>query len=490
MNQNVKLHDYQEYAKNFIIKTPKCGLFLDMGMGKSLTTLAALEIIQPAGHILMIAPKNIAKSTWLDEIEKWGINVRTKSLVVNENGKDLKAKKRQQLFEEIWTDEPTMYFINRELIPKLIDSMPMYKNQIVWPFPTVIIDELQSFKSYKAKRFKYMKMIQSQITRFIGLTGTPTPKGLEDLWAEIYLMDGGERLGPNITAYRNKYFTPGLYVDGHPVDYVPLPGAEQAIYDRIKDIVISIENTNLVLPPITYNDIPIYLTESETKLYKKFIKTQVLELTAETKITAANAAVLSIKLSQMASGAIYTEGTQYNVIHEHKLETCEYIINNTNSPVLIAYHFKSDKDMLYKYLTEKNIPTVVFDGSPVMIRAWNARELKVMLIQPASAGHGLNLQQGGHTLIWYTLPSSLEEYLQTNARLYRQGQNEPVIIHRLLTKGTIDYKNLRRLEQKDLSEKSLLEAVAATVSESGIDKTTYNKFTEKCEFIPKNVTIT
>ena len=192
----------------------------------------------------------------------------------------------------------------------------------------------------------------------------------------------------------------------------------------------------------------------------------------------------------MASGAIYTEGTQYNVIHEHKLETCEYIINNTNSPVLIAYHFKSDKDMLYKYLTEKNIPTVVFDGSPVMIRAWNARELKVMLIQPASAGHGLNLQQGGHTLIWYTLPSSLEEYKQTNARLYRQGQNEPVIIHRLLTKGTIDYKNLRRLEQKDLSEKSLLEAVAATVSESGIDKTTYNKFTEKCEFIPKNVTIT
>lgn len=303
-------------------------------------------------------------------------------------------------------------------------------------------------------------------------------------------MDGGERLGPNITAYRNKYFTPGLYVDGHPVDYVPLPGAEQAIYDRIKDIVISIENTNLVLPPITYNDIPIYLTESETKLYKKFVKTQVLELTAETKITAANAAVLSIKLSQMASGAIYTEGTQYNVIHEHKLETCEYIINNTNSPVLIAYHFKSDKDMLYKYLTEKNIPTVVFDGSPVMIRAWNARELKVMLIQPASAGHGLNLQQGGHTLIWYTLPSSLEEYKQTNARLYRQGQNEPVIIHRLLTKGTIDYKNLRRLEQKDLSEKSLLEAVAATVSESGIDKTTYNKFTEKCEFIPKNVTIT
>ena len=286
MNQNVKLHDYQEYAKNFIIKTPKCGLFLDMGMGKSLTTLAALETIQPAGHILIIAPKNIAKSTWLDEIEKWGINVRTKSLVVNENGKDLKAKKRQQLFEEIWTDEPTMYFINRELIPKLIDSMPMYRNQIVWPFPTVIIDELQSFKSYKAKRFKYMKMIQSQITRFIGLTGTPTPKGLEDLWAEIYLMDGGERLGPNITAYRNKYFTPGLYVDGHPVDYVPLPGAEQAIYDRIKDIVISIENTNLVLPPITYNDIPIYLTESETKLYKKFVKTQVLELTAETKITA------------------------------------------------------------------------------------------------------------------------------------------------------------------------------------------------------------
>ena len=466
MPDAITLHPYQEYTKNFIINTPKCGVFLDMGSGKTLITLTALMDIKPKGHILVIAPKTIARSTWLDEIRKWNIGVRTKSLIVNERGRNLSIKKRNELFEKIWTDPPTMYFINRELITKLIDAMPMTHNKVLWPFPTVIIDELQSFKSYNAKRFKYMKSIQSQITRFIGLTGTPTPKGLEDLWAEIYLMDGGERLGKTITAYRQDYFYPAMYIDGHPVNYLPQPNAEQIIYDKIKDIVISIKNPNIKLPALTITDFPIYLNDTEKKLYKKFVKTQVLETLDGQQVTAANAAVLFAKLRQMASGSIYTNKNEYTIIHNHKLEACEYIVNNTNSPVLIAYHFKSDKEMLIDYLNKNDTPAVVFDGSPEMLQAWNAREIKVMLIQPASAGHGLNLQHGGHTLVWYTLPASLEEYLQTNARLYRQGQNEPVTIVRLMTDGTVDHKILRLLEYKDFSEKSLLDAVSATIDEA------------------------
>ena len=466
MPDAITLHPYQEYTKNFIINTPKCGVFLDMGSGKTLITLTALMDIKPKGHILVIAPKTVARSTWLDEIRKWNIGVRTKSLIVNERGRNLSIKKRNELFEKIWTDPPTMYFINRELITKLIDAMPMTHNKVLWPFPTVIIDELQSFKSYNAKRFKYMKSIQSQITRFIGLTGTPTPKGLEDLWAEIYLMDGGERLGKTITAYRQDYFYPAMYIDGHPVNYLPQPNAEQIIYDKIKDIVISIKNPNIKLPALTITDFPIYLNDTEKKLYKKFVKTQVLETLDGQQVTAANAAVLFAKLRQMASGSIYTNKNEYTIIHNHKLEACEYIVNNTNSPVLIAYHFKSDKEMLIDYLNKNDTPAVVFDGSPEMLQAWNAREIKVMLIQPASAGHGLNLQHGGHTLVWYTLPASLEEYLQTNARLYRQGQNEPVTIIRLMTDGTVDHKILRLLEYKDFSEKSLLDAVSATIDEA------------------------
>lgn len=466
MPDAITLHPYQEYTKNFIINTPKCGVFLDMGSGKTLITLTALMDIKPKGHILVIAPKTIARSTWLDEIRKWNIGVRTKSLIVNERGRNLSIKKRNELFEKIWTDPPTMYFINRELITKLIDAMPMKHNKVLWPFPTVIIDELQSFKSYNAKRFKYMKSIQSQITRFIGLTGTPTPKGLEDLWAEIYLMDGGERLGKTITAYRQDYFYPAMYIDGHPVNYLPQPNAEQIIYDKIKDIVISIKNPNIKLPALTITDFPIYLNDTEKKLYKKFVKTQVLETLDGQQVTAANAAVLFAKLRQMASGSIYTNKSEYTIIHNHKLEACEYIVNNTNSPVLIAYHFKSDKEMLIDYLNKNDTPAVVFDGSPEMLQAWNAREIKVMLIQPASAGHGLNLQHGGHTLVWYTLPASLEGYLQTNARLYRQGQNEPVTIIRLMTDGTVDHKILRLLEYKDFSEKSLLDAVSATIDEA------------------------
>lgn len=460
----VKLHPYQQYAKQFVINNPKCGLFLQMGAGKTLITLEALKEIQPTGHILIIAPKNIARSTWLDEIAKWNINVRTKSLIVNDKGKQLSKEKRLALYNAIPTEPPTMYFINRELLPDLIDHMPIKNNKRIWYFPTVVIDELQSFKSHNSVRFKALKSVSDSITRFIGLTGTPTPKSLMDLWSEIYLMDNGVRLGKTITEYRNRFFLPGRVINNYPIEWIPRQGAEDEIYNLIKDLVISIKNPNIKLPDITYNDITVYMSESEKKLYRKLMKTQVLAFEDGNKVIAKNAAVLRHKLLQMSSGALYiNDNHEYKIIHKHKLEACEYIINNTDSPVIIAYHFKSDKEMLMQYFKETKIEAHIFDGSPEMINKWNNKEIPVMLLQPASAGHGLNLQQGGHTLIWYTLPESLEEYLQTIARLYRQGQSENVIIHHLLTNGTIDIRVLDNLEKKDMSEQALLDAVELTI---------------------------
>lgn len=460
----IKLHPYQEVAKNFIVTHPKCGLFLKMGMGKTLVTLKALEEIKPQGHILIVAPKNIARSTWLDEIAKWKIPVRTESLIVTEKGRPLTRQQRLELYKSIPDKPPSMWFINRELLPDLINNMPVINKKPVWYFPTVIIDELQSFKSYNSVRFKALKTVSPCITRFIGLTGTPTPKSLMDLWSEIYLMDGGKRLGKNITAYRNTFFNPGRIVNGYPVEWIPKPGAEEEIYRRIKDLVISIKNTNLKLPPITYNDINVYMSDSELKKYKKLAKTQVLNINEDTTVTAVNAGVLKLKLRQMASGALYiNDNHEYVVIHKQKCEQCEYIINNTDSPVIIAYYFKSDKEMLIDYLQNAGIDARIFDGSPEMIKDWNARKIPVMLLQPASAGHGLNLQQGGSTLIWYTLPTSLEHYLQTIARLHRQGQTDPVVIHHIFAHDTIDASGLDLLDSKNMTEEKLISAVELAI---------------------------
>ena len=489
----IPLHNYQEYAKDFAITHPYCGLFLTMGLGKTAIILETLWELNPACHVLIIAPKNIARCTWQNEIEKWNMPIRTQSLVVNEKGKDLSKKKRDEILDSIPTNtQGTVYFINRELVPALVKRFPEQS----FPFKIVIIDESQSFKSYSSARFKALKTVRPYIDRLILLTGSPTPKSLEDLWSQIYLLDEGFRLGKNITTYRNTYFDPGLMINNHPVDYRPKPmmiapngkpyldengmviSAETAIYNRISDIVISMKNKYIKLPPITYNDMYAYMSDDEMKRYKNFMKTNVLDLANGDKIEAANAAVLSAKLSQMASGAIYCNTTdengnpipnkdhKYEIVHEHKLELCEYIINNTDSPVIIAYHFKSDLDMLMDYLPKHGIQPVVFDGTPQMEKSWNAKQIPVMLIQPASCGFGLNFQQGGHTLIWYTIPWSLEEYEQTNARIYRQGQTEPVIIHHLMTKGTIDKRILSAVNKKSLSQQDLLNAIEATVEEA------------------------
>lgn len=460
------MHQYQEDAKNFIITHPKCGLFFDMGLGKTLITLSALKELNPTRHVLVIAPKTIARSTWINEIRDWGFNFRWKSLIVNEKQKQLSKAKRHQLYDEFLTTPPSIYFINRELVPDLIDNCPKKNGIIQWPFGIVIIDESQSFKNHASVRFKKLKQVISCSDRVILLSGTPAPKGPIDLWSQIYLLDNGERLGKNITAYRNTFFYESRFANDVCIEWTPKDGAEDEIYHRISDLAISMKNTMLNLPPVIFNDIKVYMTDPEMKIYKTMLKQNVLEVNGQ-EIIASNAGVLTAKLSQMASGSLYTDPKthQFVKIHEHKCEYCKHIIENTDSPVLIAYHFVSDLIMLQNYLADNGINAVVFDKTPDMIDKWNRREIPVMLLQPASAGHGINIQKGGHTLIWYTLPWSLEEYLQTNARLYRQGQTESVIIHRLLTDKTVDTRIKDCLTNKDMSETALLNAIKLTMTD-------------------------
>ena len=458
---SVPLHDYQRYIREFIKRTPYCGLFMSMGTGKTATTLTALYDLNPTGHVLIVAPKNVARSTWQDEIQKWNIPLRTCSFVCNEKGKDLSRKKRLELYEQMPTMSPTVFFINRELLCDLIKNMPVVNKRPIWYFPIVVLDESQGFKSHKSERFLALKRVRPAISRLIELTGTPTPKGLMDLWSQIYLLDMGQRLGNTITSYRNTFFFESKYANGFPVDWSPLPGMDTEIYRRISDITISVENPNLKLPPVTFSDIPIYMDPPEVKRYKDFLKDKVLTLLDGEEVIAANAAVLQSKLSQMASGTLYKDDAHnYEVIHDKKLDIMEPIIEQTGSPVLVAYWFNCDKDRILTRFPQAKL----FDGSAGMLHAWNRKEIPVMLIHPASAGFGLNLQEGGHTLIWYTLPWSLENYLQTNARVARQGQTHPVIIYRLMTHNTVDHKILAALDAKDMTEKALLDAVSYSLT--------------------------
>ena len=461
IDPKIPLLPHQIICKNWILSHPYCGLFLRMGLGKTAATLEALYELNPHGHVLIIAPKPVARCTWINEIRKWDLPFRTKSLIDNENGKPLTKRKRDALFDAIASDLPTVYFINRDLVTKLTARFPGN----TWPFPIVVIDESQSFKSYNSARFKALQAVRPWIFRLIELTGSPQPKGLEDLWSQIWLLDMGQRLGPNITTYRQTYFRPGLIINNHPVKWEPLPWAKDVIYAAIRDLVLAMDNKFLTLPDITYNDVEVEMDEPEMERYRAFAKTFVLELKDGSEIEAVIAAVLHCFFNDTATAEIYTDTLThtYEKIHEKKLEMCLHIIENTDGNVLIAYRFRSDLDMLLRYFKENEIDAVVFDGSPEMERNWNQKQYPVMLLQPASNSAGLNLQNGGSTLIWYTLSWNLEHYEQTNARIYRQGQTQPVIIHHLLTKHTIDRKTLRALQRKDLSQQSLFDVVSETL---------------------------
>lgn len=440
----MQLHEYQEFAKDWILEHPYCGLLLDMGLGKTLTTLSAIDelknIFCEDHKILVIAPKKVAEETWSTEIEKWGFDL-TYSKVLGT------TKQRKAALEK----EADLYIINRENVVWLVDY---YKTK--WPFTFVVVDELSSFKSSKSKRFRALRKVRPKLERFVGLTGTPAPNSLIDLWPQIYLMDRGERLGSSQTRYKDRYFNPDKYNGPIVYSWAIRPGAEEEIYGKVDDICVSMKAKDyLKLPPRTDNIVMVKL--SNTKAYKQLEQELVLEFKGQ-EITAANSAVLANKLLQLANGAIYDDTKQVVPIHDDKLDALESIVEDSQGqPILVFYQYQHDLARLKARFPQAQELTSV--------EKWNAGEIPILLCHPQSAGHGLNLQKGGHIIVWFGLTWSLEYYQQANARLDRQGQTEPVLIHHLVAENTVDEKVLRILQGKEQRQNALLEAVKAQIGE-------------------------
>ena len=441
-----KPYEYQTNATNFIVEHPTAAVFLEMGLGKSVITLTALHELMlnrfEFDTALIIAPKRVARDTWPSEIEKWDhLKGLTYSLVMGTPDERLRALKKKA----------HIYIINRELVPWLIDNIDKAR-----PFGAIVIDELSSFKSYQAQRFRSLLKIRPTVKRIIGLTGTPSSNGLMDLWAEFRLLDMGKRLGRFITHYRNTYFTPDKRNGMVVFSYKPLPGAEDAIYRQISDITISMKAIDyLKMPERIMNNVRVSLSKEEKAKYNALRQDLILSI-GENEIDAANAASLSNKLSQMANGAVYGQDKAVIPIHEHKLDALEDLIEGANGkPLLVAYWFKHDLDRISKRFKVREIKT------SKDIKDWNEGKIPLAVIHPASAGHGLNIQFGGSTLVWFGLTWSLELYQQTNARLWRQGQKETVVIHHIITEGTIDEQILKALAKKEKTQDSLIDAVKA-----------------------------
>ena len=441
-----KAHEYQEYATKFIEENEESAVFLECGLGKSVITLTAIKNLMARGEVsrvLVVAPLRVGKTTWPEEIGKWDhLAGLTYAVAIGSVAERLSAVKAKA----------DITIINRENVEWLID-----KSGMPFDYDMLVIDELSSFKSFKAKRFKALLKVRPKITRVVGLTGTPSSNGLMDLWAEFRLLDLGERLGRYITRYRLAYFTPDKRNAQVVFSYKPLPGAEERIYDKIDDITISMRASDyLKLPSLVMNTMVVEMGDKEKEIYDNLCDDMVVSL-GDNEIDAVNAASLSNKLLQMANGAVYGEEQSVHHIHDEKLNALEDLIESANGkPVLVAYWFKHDLARI-----KAKFPFVREIKTDADIRAWNRGEIEVGVIHPASAGHGLNLQTGGSTLIWFGLTWSLELYQQTNARLYRQGQKNTVVIHHIVTKGTIDERVLKALEKKEKTQNSLIDAVKA-----------------------------
>ncbi|MDY0389226.1 MAG: DEAD/DEAH box helicase [Methanolobus sp.] len=443
-----KPHEYQSYSTQFILSHPISAVFLEMGLGKSVITLSAIFDLCLdyflVCKVLVIAPLRVARDTWPAEIKKWDhLKGLSYSVAVGTERERMDALKKQS----------TVYIINRENVDWLVN-----KSGISFDFDMVVIDELSSFKSYGAKRFKSLLKVRPRIKRIVGLTGTPSSNGLMDLWAEFRILDLGQRLGRYITHYRNTYFTPDKRNAQIVFSYKPLSGAEDEIYKRISDITISMKSVDyLQMPECMINDVPVSLNEKERKIYADFKEDMVTSLGDE-EIDAVNAAVLSGKLLQMANGAVYDSENKAHVIHDKKLDALEDLIEGANGkPVLVAYWYKHDLERIKERFPVRQIQ------SSKDIKDWNDGKIPIAVIHPASAGHGLNLQSGGSTLIWFGLTWSLELYQQTNARLYRQGQRDTVIVHHIITKNTIDEDVLLALSRKEKTQDALIDAVKANL---------------------------
>ncbi len=444
-------HPYQEFAKEFMLSNPLSALFLEMGLGKTITTLTAIdELLYDCFEIrkvLIIAPLRVANSTWPSEIKKWEHLKLLRYSIVTGN----EAERIQAL-----NIKAEIYIINRENVDWLVN-----KSGVAMNFDMLVVDELSSFKSYTSKRFKSLLKIRPYFKRVVGLTGTPSSNGLMDLWAEFRILDFGKRLGRYITHYRNKYFVPDKRNGMIIYSYKPQEDAEQQIYEAINDITISMKSCDhLKLPELIMNEVEVVLENKEVERYQDFKKEMVMMI-GEEEIDAVNAASLSNKLLQLANGSIYDEEKNYHTVHDKKIEALEQLVEEANGkPVLIAYCFKADKERIEQRFNVREIQSA---GD---IEDWNKGEIQVGLIHPASAGHGLNLQQGGCTLIWFGLTWSLELYQQTNARLYRQGQNQTVVIHHIITTNTIDEDVMKALKRKERTQEALMSAVKARIGES------------------------
>ena len=440
-------HEYQRYATEFILNHPISAILLQMGLGKSVITLTAIHELClnrfEVGKVLIIGPLRVARYTWPSEIEKWDHLSGLQYAVAVGTEEERIAAIRQNA---------TITIINRENVQWLIDTCVL-----PFDFDMIVIDELSSFKSWQAKRFKALMKVRPRVKRIVGLTGTPSTNGLMDLWAEFKLLDMGKRLGRFITHYRDEFFLPDKRNAQQVFTYKPKPGAEDEIYRRISDITISMKSTDhLKMPELVENVVGVTLSSDERDKYDEMRKEMVVAL-KDIEIDAVNAASLSNKLCQMANGAIYDENHDVHHIHDRKLDALEDLIEGANGkPVMVAYWFRHDLERIKKRFAVREIRT------SADMADWNAGKIPVAVVHPASAGHGLNLQSGGNTLVWFGLTWSLELYQQTNARLWRQGQqSETVVIHHIMAKDTIDESILNALRKKDKTQSALIDAVKA-----------------------------
>lgn len=438
-------HDYQSYATEFILNHPVAAILLQMGLGKSVITLTAMQELFRRGEIrkvLVIAPLRVARDTWPEEIRKWDhLKGMTYSVAVGS------ADERRRALSV--SSQVTL--INRENVPWLVQHLGKK-----FDYDMIVIDELSSFKNHEAKRFRALLAVRPKVKRIVGLTGTPTSNGLMDLFAEYRILDLGERLGRFITHYRDMYFMPDRWGNGQVYSWKPRPGAEEEIYRKIGDITVSMKSVDhLKMPEFVLNQIPVHMDALETAQYET-LKEQLFLSVKDGVIDARNASVLCGKLNQMANGAVYTEDGSVARIHDRKLDALEDLIEaSVGQPLLIAYWYQHDIDRIRKRFPEVRPLRTAQDMAD-----WNAGKIPVGAIHPASAGHGLNLQAGGHQLVWFGLTWSLELYQQTNARLWRQGQKaETVVIHHMITEGTIDRQIMGALSRKDRTQEALIDAV-------------------------------
>lgn len=447
-------HNYQQYCIQRIIDDPAIGLFLDMGLGKTAITLSAVKRLKyemwAVRKVLVIAPKKVAESTWTREAAEWSEFAALRfSLVLGSAAERLAA-----------LEAPAdIYLINRENTQWLVEH---YGRD--WPFDMVVIDESSSFKNHQAKRFKALKLVRSRISRMVLLTGTPNPRSLLDLWAQLYLLDCGQRLGKTITAYRDAYFVPDKRNRTTIFSYAAKAGAADEIYNRIGDICISMKSEDyLELPDLIYENIPVKLDPPAQKAYDRLERDTLLRIDDDTTITAGSAAVLRGKLLQLCNGACYDEDGNIINVHDCKIEALLETVEQLNGQhAIICYNFRHDLDRLREALKATRLRVAVYEGKE-QEAAWNAGDIDLLLVQPASCGYGLNLQKGGHHVIWFGLNDSLELYQQTNKRLHRQGQPYPVIIHHLIVQGGTDEDVIAALSGKADVQDSLLEALKVRI---------------------------